>query len=98
MRLARALGPKYEVRRLVGQGGFAEVYELGDLDLDPLRAGFRVVISGHSHQPVVDDRGGVLYLNPGSAGPRRFNLPVSVARLKVSGGRAEAEIVGLQLM
>ncbi|MCE7872914.1 metallophosphoesterase [bacterium CPR1] len=66
-----------------------------DLDLDPATAGFQVVIVGHTHQPRMEERQGVLYLNPGSAGPRRFKLPVSLARLRLEQGRAEAEIVQL---
>jgi putative phosphoesterase len=65
----------------------ATIYVLHDvhaLDLDPVAAGFRVIVSGHSHKPARADHGGVLFLNPGSAGPRRFDLPVSVARLDVS--------------
>jgi len=54
-----------------------------------------VVIYGHSHKPSIEDRGGVLYLNPGSAGPRRFKLPVSVARLSLVDGRVRAKIVEL---
>jgi putative phosphoesterase len=69
------------------------VHILGDLDLDPAAAGVKVVVSGHSHQPYVETRAGVLFVNPGSAGPRRFKLPVSVARLWVEDGRAEAELV-----
>ncbi len=63
------------------------IYILHDfqaLDLDPVAAGFQIVISGHSHKPGQMLRQGVLFLNPGSAGPRRFNLPVSIARLDVS--------------
>src|ERR1035441_2438615 len=66
------------------QAGPATVYVLHDLqqlDLDPAAAGFQVVVSGHSHKASRTERGGVLYLNPGSAGPRRFKLPVTVARL-----------------
>jgi uncharacterized protein len=55
------------------------------------------VIYGHSHQPSIDMREGVLFLNPGSAGPRRFRLPVSIARVSVSGGKLRPEIVELQL-
>jgi len=65
----------------------ATIYVLHDvhaLDLDPVAAGFRVIVRGHSHKPARADHGGVLFLNPGSAGPRRFDLPVSVARLDVS--------------
>lgn len=62
----------------------ATIYMLHDvhaMDLDPRAAGFHMVISGHSHQPACEERNGVLYINPGSAGPRRFDLPVTVARL-----------------
>ena len=68
---------------------------LGELAIDPVAAGVRVVVSGHSHKPHVETRGGVLFVNPGSAGPRRFRLPVSVARLWLEAGRAEAELVTL---
>ena len=54
------------------------------LDLDPFAAGFHVIVTGHTHKPARTEHGGVLFLNPGSAGPRRFNLPVTVARLDVS--------------
>ena len=65
----------------------ATIYVLHDvhaLDLDPVAAGFQIVISGHSHKPGRTEHGGVLFLNPGSAGPRRFHLPVTIARLDVS--------------
>ena len=55
------------------------IHDLGDLDLDPAAAGFDLVISGHSHQPKTETVGGVVYLNPGSAGPRRFNRPITLA-------------------
>ena len=71
------------------------LHDLKELDIAPAAAGFRVVVSGHSHQPLVEERRGVLYLNPGSAGPRRFKLPVTIARLKVSGDDASAEIIHL---
>ena len=67
------------------------------LDLDPRAAGFAAVIAGHSHQPRLEERAGVLYLNPGSAGPRRFRLPVSVARLTVTRGRVTARLVRLEI-
>jgi hypothetical protein len=57
------------------------LHNLQDLDLDPAAAGFQIVVSGHSHQPSRTARAGVLYVNPGSAGPRRFRLPVTVARI-----------------
>ena len=73
------------------------LHDLGQLDLDPRAAGLSAVISGHSHKPRIDDRDGVLFLNPGSAGPRRFDLPVTVARLTTADGRLRAEIVDLPL-
>jgi predicted phosphodiesterase len=68
---------------------------LGELAIDPAAEGVSVVVSGHSHQAHVETRASVLFVNPGSAGPRRFRLPVSVARLWVEDGRAEAELVTL---
>jgi hypothetical protein len=68
---------------------------LGELAIEPAAAGVQVVVSGHSHQPLMERRDGVLFVNPGSAGPRRFRLPVSVARLWVGEGDAEAELVTL---
>jgi putative phosphoesterase len=69
------------------------VHDIAQLDIDPGAAGVGVVVFGHSHRPGIEPRGDVLYLNPGSAGPRRFDLPVSVARLVIDGGAAQAEIV-----
>jgi hypothetical protein len=57
------------------------LHDLQQLDLDPKAAGFHIVVSGHTHKPGYSQRGGVLYLNPGSSGPRRFELPVTIARL-----------------
>lgn len=71
------------------------LHDLALLDIDPAAAGFAAVISGHSHKPLVDRRDGVLYVNPGSAGPRRFKLPIAVARLDVSDEGLEAGIVEL---
>ena len=68
------------------------IHDLKELALDPSREGFDVVISGHSHRAHVEWRDGVLFLNPGSAGPRRFKLPVTVAILQLSAGRMDAEI------
>jgi hypothetical protein len=73
------------------------LHDLGELDLDPRAAGFDAVIAGHSHRPRIEWRDGVLYLNPGSAGPRRFRLPVCVARLDVGAGGLEAEILTLDV-
>ena len=71
------------------------LHDLHELDLDPRVAGFAAVIAGHSHQPRVEQRDGVLYVNPGSAGPRRFRLPISLARLTVANGRVKAEVTTL---
>ena len=70
---------------------------LDDLDLEPRTAGVQVVVSGHTHEPLVRARREVLYVNPGSAGPRRFSLPVTVGLLHVEAGVPRAEIVELQL-
>jgi uncharacterized protein len=81
----------------VGEFSFYLLHDLSKLDLDPVAADLTGVISGHSHRPEVRERGGVLFLNPGSAGPRRFNLPVTVARLHVRDGNLDAEIVELHV-
>jgi putative phosphoesterase len=73
------------------------LHDLAQLDLDPAAAGFHVVVSGHSHQPRIEERGGVLYVNPGSCGPRRFKLPVAVAELRISGKSVKAKLVELNL-
>jgi predicted phosphodiesterase len=65
--------------------------------LDPVRAGIAAVVFGHSHKPLAETRDGVLYLNPGSAGPRRFRPPVPIARLHISAERLEPEIVALHI-
>ena len=71
------------------------IHDLGELDLEPAAAGFTAVLSGHSHRPRVEQRGGVLFVNPGSAGPRRFTLPVAIARLVLAPGHCDARIVHL---
>lgn len=71
------------------------LHSLEDLDLRPEAAGFHFVISGHSHQPAQAERDGVVYLNPGSAGPRRFHLPVTLARLNLAKRSWKAEFVEL---
>jgi putative phosphoesterase len=72
------------------------LHSLSDLDLVPEAAGFRVVVSGHSHRPAIRERNGVLYVNPGSAGPRRFRAPVSVALLEVQDALVEVRLVPLE--
>jgi putative phosphoesterase len=71
------------------------LHDVKRLDLDPAGAGFHAVISGHSHQPSLVRRRGVLFLNPGSAGPRRFKLPISMARLIIGAGSVEAQLFDL---
>ena len=74
---------------------FYLVHSLQDLDIDPLAAGVAVVVSGHSHRADTQVRHGVLYLNPGSAGPRRFDLPVTLAKVTLADGPIRARIVQL---
>jgi len=73
------------------------VHNIAELDVDPVAAGFQVVVSGHSHKPTVEERDGVLYVNPGSSGPRRFKLPVALAELIVNGNSARARVVELDV-
>ena len=73
------------------------LHEVAQLDLDPKTSGFAAVIYGHSHRPEAIDREGVLFLNPGSAGPRRFSLPISVAMLRVAGQRLSHDIIELHI-
>lgn len=83
-----------EVLRL-GAVSVLVIHDLAELDVEPGAAGIAVVVSGHSHQPSLERRNGVLFVNPGSAGPRRFSLPISVAELIVAGDEASARIVEL---
>jgi len=76
---------------------FYVLHNIAELDLDPPTAGFAAVVFGHSHRPSIATRDGVLYLNPGSAGPRRFKLPVSLARVTVSGQEMRPAIVELKV-
>jgi uncharacterized protein len=80
----------------VGEVGVCVVHDLARLDMDPHAAGVQVVVSGHSHKPSIERRKGILYVNPGSAGPRRFKLPISVGELTVVGRSVAARIVGLE--
>jgi putative phosphoesterase len=81
----------------VGEVSLFVLHQISQLDLDPGAAGIAAVMFGHSHRPSIETRNGILFLNPGSAGPRRFRLPVTVARLAVSGQRLDAEIVELRV-
>lgn len=88
---ARAF-PATEIVELAGKTIYV-IHDVNTMDLNPAAAGFDVVISGHSHQPKQETKNGVLYLNPGSAGPRRFKLPISVAKLMIEEHLVSAEIV-----
>jgi putative phosphoesterase len=79
----------------VGDVSIYVLHDLSELDLDPIAAGFRVVVSGRSHNPRIEERDGVLYVNPGSSGPRRFKLPIAVGELQVAGASVKARIVQL---
>lgn len=79
-------------------GGFLfhMLHDLSQLDLDPRAAGLHVLISGHSHIPDITRKNGILYLNPGSTGPRRFSLPVTLARITIQGKELSPEIIRLE--
>jgi putative phosphoesterase len=89
--------PQTEVVEIGGVSIYM-LHDLGRLDLKPEAAGIHAVIYGHSHQPKIEMRKGVLYFNPGSAGPRRFQLPVSVGKLHIEDGKIKAELVELKII
>jgi len=80
----------------LGGAAFYLIHDVHDLDLNPGAAKVDCVVSGHSHRPSVETRNGVLYLNPGSAGRRRFSLPITLAVAHSEGGRVRAEIISLE--
>ena len=84
-------------RLQVGPIDIYAVHDIATIDIDPVGAGVQVVIYGHSHRPLAQQRGPVLYLNPGSAGPRRFSLPVSVAQLVIDGDAISARLIALHI-
>src|SRR5436309_293464 len=86
--------PETEVVELAGVSIYI-IHDVNALDLHPQAAGFKVVISGHSHQPKQEVKDGVLYFNPGSAGPRRFKLPISVGQLEITDSIVRGEIIEL---
>ncbi len=86
--------PDTEILRFEGRLIYV-IHDVNAIDLDPAASGFDVVVSGHSHRPKIVEADGVLYVNPGSAGPRRFRLPVALARLRVSDAGLDARIVEL---
>jgi len=85
--------PDWEVIE-AGEVSIYMLHDLKEIDINPAGQ-FQVVVSGHSHKPVVEEKRGVLYLNPGSAGPRRFTLPVSVAHLHIGPDTLRAELIEL---
>lgn len=89
-RWARAVPERAEIT--IGRVAIYLLHNLAELEIDPAAKKYRVVVSGHSHKPVVKERDGVLYVNPGSAGPRRFTLPIAVGELKISGTKVRARI------
>ena len=88
--------PETRIVQVAGRSIYM-IHDLERLDLNPASVGIAAVIYGHSHRPSVERKNGVLYLNPGSAGPRRFTLPVSVARLRVDGDGLEVEQIELDV-
>ena len=87
--------PQYEIVEMDGISIYV-CHDLYQLDLDPAAAGFDVVVSGHSHRPKIKYRDGVLYINPGSAGPKRFTLPISLGMLEIEDGRVTPKIIDLK--
>ncbi len=94
-RWARELSPTEYVQ--IDGASICVVHDIGTLDLDPAAAGINVVIHGHSHKPAIERKNGILYLNPGSAGPQRFHLPVSMALLHVEAAEILPEIITLEV-
>ena len=80
----------------IGTVSIYMLHDLKEIDISPAGT-FQVVISGHSHKPIIEERRGVLYVNPGSAGPRRFKLPVSMAHMKVEAGAVNAKLIELSV-
>jgi putative phosphoesterase len=81
----------------IGPLRFFVLHQIAELRIDPAATGYAAVVYGHSHQPSIEWRNGVLYVNPGSAGPRRFKLPVTIARVRVSGRNMDPDIVELEV-
>ena len=88
--------PETELMEIAGMSIYM-LHDLSKLDLKPKAAGIAAVIYGHSHQPKMEEKNGVLYFNPGSAGPRRFTLPISVGKLVIDSGKISGEILELRV-
>ena len=82
---------------VVGDASIFVLHDIASLEFDPAAKGVRAVVSGHSHRPSIAERGGVLYVNPGSAGPRRFSLPVSVGELLICATSVRARLIELDV-
>jgi hypothetical protein len=87
--------PEFDVVEISGVSIYV-LHDVKQLDLKPEAAGFAAVISGHSHKPSIESKSGVLYLNSGSAGPRRFRLPITLAKMKIAGKKISAEVIDLE--
>ena len=81
----------------IGGATIYVVHDLADLDVVPERSGIKAVVTGHSHRPLMKMENGVLYINPGSAGPRRFKLPISIGFLEVVEGRVKGRLQTLEV-
>lgn len=92
---ARAIPESAQLK--IGNVCIHAVHDIATIDIDPGQAGVQVVIYGHSHKPRTEHRGSVLYLNPGSAGPRRFKLPISVATLEIDGDAIAERIIEIDI-
>jgi uncharacterized protein len=66
------------------------IHDISQLDIEPRTAGVHLIVSGHSHKPLIEQRDGILYINPGSCGPRRFRLPISMGEILVEGTKVKA--------
>jgi len=87
--------PRFDIIE-VGRVAIGVIHDREQLDLDPAATGLSVVVYGHSHRPATDEREGVLFINPGSAGPRRFKLPVSMGYLHINGSTVTPELIELE--
>jgi putative phosphoesterase len=85
-----------EVRSVkIGRHQLYLIHDVNELDFDPAARGFRIVVSGHSHKPSISEKDGVLFVNPGSPGPRRFRLPVAIGKIWLEGADVRVEIIEL---
>ena len=93
-----AFAAEIPYQEVIELGGFFfyMIHILDDLDIDPEGAGMDVVVYGHSHRPDIKQKNGVLYINPGSAGPRRFSLPITVAKIEIKDHKLNAKIIDLE--